>query len=440
VVFLNDRCVFNFSSLDELENKVKELQLDIPFSTNIDVLKEKIEINGKTINNRLAIHPMEGCDATLEGSPSELTERRYMRYTKGLAGLILFEATAVSESARANNRQLFLNADTFDDFAKLINMMKEESIKNSNQPPYLVLQLAHSGRFGENKVIAVHDKKLDKISKIERSHPIITDKELEELKESYVKTAELAKKAGFDAVDVKSCHRYLLSELLGARTREGKYGGNYENRTSFLKDVVKKIKDEIGIEVTVRLNISDFLHYPIGWGINEQGELDLTEPLKLISELQDTGVKLINITAGSPYINPHINRPADGEAKKYTPPEPPLIGVERLIKLSKEIQNNFTDLIVVGTGFSWFREYVTYVASGMVEKGYAKIIGLGRMAFAYPDFAKDIIEKGRLDKNKVCITCVRCAELKAHKKITGCVIRDKDIYLKPYLEILRENK
>ncbi|MFA6639442.1 MAG: hypothetical protein WCY40_04510 [Defluviitoga tunisiensis] len=437
---MNDRCVFNFSSLDELENKVKELQLDIPFSTNIDVLKEKIEINGKTINNRLAIHPMEGCDATLEGSPSELTERRYMRYTKGLAGLIWFEATAVSESARANNRQLFLNADTFDDFAKLINMMKEESIKNSNQPPYLVLQLAHSGRFGENKVIAVHDKKLDKISKIERSHPIITDKELEELKESYVKTAELAKKAGFDAVDVKSCHRYLLSELLGARTREGKYGGNYENRTSFLKDVVKKIKDEIGIEVTVRLNISDFLHYPIGWGINEQGELDLTEPLKLISELQDTGVKLINITAGSPYINPHINRPADGEAKKYTPPEPPLIGVERLIKLSKEIQNNFTDLIVVGTGFSWFREYVTYVASGMVEKGYAKIIGLGRMAFAYPDFAKDIIEKGRLDKNKVCITCVRCAELKAHKKITGCVIRDKDIYLKPYLEILRENK
>ena len=437
---MRDSYFFNFPSLEELENVVKELKLDIPFSTNIDLLKEKIEINGKSLNNRMAIHPMEGCDATLNGSPSELTERRYMRYTKGLAGLIWFEATAVSESARANNRQLFLNADTFDDFAKLINMMKEESIKNSNQPPYLVLQLAHSGRFGENKVIAVHDKKLDKISKIERSHPIITDKELEELKESYVKTAELAKKAGFDAVDVKSCHRYLLSELLGARTREGKYGGNYENRTSFLKDVVKKIKDEIGIEVTVRLNISDFLHYPIGWGINEQGELDLTEPLKLISELQDTGVKLINITAGSPYINPHINRPADGEAKKYTPPEPPLIGVERLIKLSKEIQNNFTDLIVVGTGFSWFREYVTYVASGMVEKGYAKIIGLGRMAFAYPDFAKDIIEKGRLDKNKVCITCVRCAELKAHKKITGCVIRDKDIYLKPYLEILRENK
>lgn len=437
---MRDSYFFNFPSLEELENVVKELKLDIPFSTNIDLLKEKIEINGKSLNNRMAIHPMEGCDATLNGSPSELTERRYMRYTKGLAGLIWFEATAVSESARANNQQLFLNTYTFDDFAKLVNMIKEIALKDNKHAPYLVLQLAHSGRFGENKVIAVHDEKLDKISKINFSYPVITDKELEELKQSYVNTAKLAKNAGFDAVDVKSCHRYLLSELLGARIREGEYGGDYENRTKFLKDVVNRIKDEVGIEVAVRLNISDFLHYPIGWGINEQGELDLAEPLKLIGELKERGVNLINITAGSPYINPHINRPADGESKKYTPPEPPLVGVERLIKLAKEVQSSITDLIVVGTGLSWLREFFPYVASGMVEKGYAKIIGLGRMAFAYPDFAKDIIEKNMLDKNKVCITCVRCAELKAHKKITGCVIRDKDVYLKPYMEMIREKK
>jgi len=437
---LSNKDIFNFSSLEDLENKVKKLNLDIPFSTNIDLLKEKIEINGRTINNRLAIHPMEGCDATSKGSPSELTERRYMRYTKGLAGLIWFEATAVSESARANNQQLFLNKYTFDDFANLVNMMKETSLKDNKQYPYLVLQLTHSGRFGENKVIAVHDEELDKISKIDFSHPIITDKELEELKESYIITAKLAKKAGFDAVDVKSCHRYLLSELLGARTREGKYGGDYENRTSFLKDVVERIEDEVGIEVAVRLNISDFLHYSVGWGVNEQGELDLAEPLKLIRELKDRKVKIINVTAGSPYINPHINRPADGEPKKYAPPEPPLLGVERLIKLTKEVQSNFEDLVVVGTGLSWFREYVPYVASGMVEKGYAKIIGLGRMAFAYPNFAKDIIESGILDRSKVCITCIRCAELKAHKKITGCAIRDREIYLKPYMEILRENR
>ncbi len=109
--------------------------------------------------------------------------------------------------------------------------------------------------------------------------------------------ARLAKQAGFDAVDVKSCHRYLLSELLGAREREDKFGGSYENRTRLIKEVVTKIKREVGIEVAIRLNISDFLEYPIGWGVNEKGEVDLSEPLKLVGELRYMGVILIIVTA-----------------------------------------------------------------------------------------------------------------------------------------------
>lgn len=428
---------FNFHSIKELEKAIEEMNLDIPFSRDFKVLSEDIDINGKKINNRLAIHPMEGCDSTKDGSPSELTERRYMRYIQGLAGLIWFEATAISEKARANNQQLFLNEDNLDNFARLIDNLKKESLKDSKQHPYLVLQLAHAGRFGENKEIVIHDKKLDSISYIDSKYPVISDNELEELKLSYINAAKLAKKAGFDAVDVKSCHRYLLSELLGARTREGKFGGSYENRTRFLKEVIDLINEEVGIDIAVRLNISDLIHYPISWGTNEKNEIDLSEPFKLIDELKNKNVKLINITAGSPYINAHVNRPADGEPKKCTPPEHPLIGVGRLIKFAKMVQERFNDIIVIGTGLSWFRQFFPYVAAGMVEKGYSKVIGLGRMAFAYPDFAKDIINKNGLDKNKVCITCVRCAELKAHKKITGCVIQDKEIYLKPYMEIIK---
>ncbi len=428
---------FNFNSIKELEKAIDEMNLDIPFSRDFKVLSEDIDINGKKINNRLAIHPMEGCDSTKDGSPSELTERRYMRYIQGLAGLIWFEATAISEKARANNQQLFLNEDNLDNFARLIDNLKKESLKDSKQHPYLVLQLAHAGRFGENKEIVIHDKKLDSISYIDSKYPVISDNELEELKLSYINAAKLAKKAGFDAVDVKSCHRYLLSELLGARTREGKFGGSYENRTRFLKEVIDLINEEVGIDIAVRLNISDLIHYPISWGTNEKNEIDLSEPFKLIDELKNKNVKLINITAGSPYINAHVNRPADGEPKKCTPPEHPLIGVGRLIKFAKMVQERFNDIIVIGTGLSWFRQFFPYVAAGMVEKGYSKVIGLGRMAFAYPDFAKDIINKNGLDKNKVCITCVRCAELKAHKKITGCVIQDKEIYLKPYMEIIK---
>jgi len=421
--------------MDELIADIEKFNLDIPFSHDLAPLREKIELNGKTIGNRLAIHPMEGCDSTLDGAPGELTTRRYMRYTKGKAGLIWFEATAINEKGRANDQQLFLNERTVGDFSLLINRMREEADEGGTPSPYLVLQLSHAGRFGDHKIIAIHDEKLDKLAKVEPSCPVISDRELEELESAYVNVARLAKQAGFDAVDVKSCHRYLLSELLGAREREDKFGGSYENRTRLIKEVVTKIKREVGIEVAIRLNISDFLEYPIGWGVNEKGEVDLSEPLKLVGELRDMGVRLINVTAGSPYINAYISRPADGEARKYTPPEYPLLGVERLIKLSREVQENFKDITVVATGLSWLREFAPYVASGMVEKGYAKIAGFGRMAFAYPDFAKDILHNKGMDKRKVCITCIRCAELKAHRKITGCVIRDSEIYLKPYRDI-----
>jgi len=432
---LDDNKRFRYSTMDELIADIEKFNLDIPFSHDLAPLREKIELNGKTIGNRLAIHPMEGCDSTPDGAPGELTTRRYMRYTKGKAGLIWFEATAINEKGRANDQQLFLNERTVGDFSLLINRMREEADEGGNPSPYLVLQLSHAGRFGDHKIIAIHDEKLDKLAKVEPSCPVISDRELEELESAYVNVARLAKQAGFDAVDVKSCHRYLLSELLGAREREDKFGGSYENRTRLIKEVVTKIKREVGIEVAIRLNISDFLEYPIGWGVNEKGEVDLSEPLKLVGELRDMGVRLINVTAGSPYINAYISRPADGEARKYTPPEYPLLGAERLIKLSREVQENFKDITVVATGLSWLREFAPYVASGMVEKGYAKIAGFGRMAFAYPDFAKDILHNKGMDKRKVCITCIRCAELKAHRKITGCVIRDSEIYLKPYRDI-----
>ncbi len=432
---MDDNKRFRYSTMDELIADIEKFNLDIPFSHDLAPLREKIELNGKTIGNRLAIHPMEGCDSTPDGAPGELTTRRYMRYTKGKAGLIWFEATAINEKGRANDQQLFLNERTVGDFSLLINRMREEADEGGTPSPYLVLQLSHAGRFGDHKIIAIHDEKLDKLAKVEPSCPVISDRELEELESAYMNVARLAKQAGFDAVDVKSCHRYLLSELLGAREREDKFGGSYENRTRLIKEVVTKIKREVGIEVAIRLNISDFLEYPIGWGVNEKGEVDLSEPLKLVGELRDMGVRLINVTAGSPYINAYISRPADGEARKYTPPEYPLLGVERLIKLSREVQENFKDITVVATGLSWLREFAPYVASGMVEKGYAKIAGFGRMAFAYPDFAKDILHNKGMDKRKVCITCIRCAELKAHRKITGCVIRDSEIYLKPYRDI-----
>ncbi|MFW5986373.1 MAG: NADH:flavin oxidoreductase, partial [Halanaerobiales bacterium] len=237
----------------------------------------------------------------------------------------------------------------------------------------------------------------------------------------------------------QACHRYLLSENLAAHTREGKYGGSYENRTRLMKNAVKKISREVDIDLAARLNIYDAIPYPYGWGGDRQGDEDLREPRKLVGELEELGVRLINITACTPYLWPHINRPYDRPGNiGYEPPEHPLIGVERLLRLARVTSQETMDCKVVGTGFSYLRQFGPYVAAAVIEKGWSDLIGFGRQAFAYPDFARDILTDGGLKRNKVCVTCSKCAELKAGKKHSGCVIRDSEVYLPIYQQLLEE--
>ena len=196
---------------------------------------------------------------------------------------------------------------------------------------------------------------------------------------------------------------------------------------------------KVGIDVVVRLNLYDAIPYPYGWGSDERGEFDPSEPLKLVEELDGMGVKMLNVTAGTPYISPHINRPYD-EDGRYHPPEHPLIGVARLLNLSRKVTEKVRKTLVVGTGFSWLREFAAYVAAGAVKDGWCHLVGFGRQAFANPNFAREILENGKLSRERLCITCNRCAELKAVKMNCGCVVRDSKVYgpiYRKYLSLMR---
>ncbi|TDP88857.1 2,4-dienoyl-CoA reductase-like NADH-dependent reductase (Old Yellow Enzyme family) [Halanaerobium saccharolyticum] len=423
---------FNYSSLKELKADLKELDFELPLSENTKILNEELKINNRLIPNRIAIHPMEGADAEADGTPSELTKRRYKRFANGGAGLIWLEAIAVDKAGRANKSQLYLKQENLAQFKDLIKLIKTES----EVDPYTVAQLTHSGRFGENNIIAFNDQELDPVSIAENDFHIITDEELDQLQLDYLKAAELAAEAGFDAVDIKSCHRYLLSSLLAAYDRKGKYGGTYENRTRFLKETIMKVKNKVDIDLAVRLNIYDAI--PGGWATDQDGNPDLAEAAKLLKELEELGVKLINVTASTPYLKPHVNRPYDNGG--YQPPEHPLLGVKRLLELTKFTKENLNQTLVIGTGFSWLRQYGANAAAGMVAADWTDLAGFGRQAFAYPDFARDIIQKGKMDSTKVCISCSKCAELKAAKKKAGCVIRDREIYLPIYRELQQEKE
>lgn len=423
---------FNYSSLKELKADLKELDFELPLSENTKILNEELKLNNYRIPNRIAIHPMEGADAEADGTPSELTKRRYKRFSNGGAGLIWLEAIAVDKAGRANKSQLYLKEDNLTAFKELIKLINDES----EVDPYTVAQLTHSGRFGDNNIIAFNDQNLDPVSIAENDFHIITDAELDQLQLDYLKAAELAAEAGFNAVDIKSCHRYLLSSLLAAYDRKGKYGGNYKNRTRFLRETITKVKNKVDIDLAVRLNIYDAI--PGGWATDQDGNPDLEEAAKLLKELEELGVKLINVTASTPYLKPHVNRPYDNGG--YQPPEHPLLGVKRLLELTKFTKENLNNTLVIGTGFSWLRHFGAYAAAGMVKEKWTDLAGFGRQAFAYPDFADDIFENGEMDSTKVCISCSKCAELKAAKKKAGCVIRDRKIYLPIYRELQREKE
>jgi NADPH-dependent glutamate synthase beta subunit-like oxidoreductase/2,4-dienoyl-CoA reductase-like NADH-dependent reductase (Old Yellow Enzyme family) len=430
---------FSYRSLDELKRAISRRGHDLPTSDDFSVLGEPVRWGRLTIPNRLAVQPMEGCDATTEGSPTALTVRRYRRFAAGGAGLVWWEACAVVPEGRANPHQLYLhdaNADAFADALQAAHAAAEAAV---GRRCVCVLQLTHSGRYSRPDghaapVIAHHSPVLDPRHSLPRDYPLISDEELDALQEAFVSSARLAAEVGFDAVDIKACHRYLLSELLASFTREGsRYGGVFENRTRMLRETAARVRDALGdrLEVTSRLNVHDGIAYPYGWGAGRDGgrAIDLAEPLRLVGELAADGMSLLNVTAGNPYFNPHVNRPADWAVAHWPdPPEHPLDGVSRLADLAREVQQSQGEVAVVSSGLSWLRQYVPYFAAGAVRAGWAQVVGLGRGALAYPDFAKDILDGRGMDRHKVCIACSSCTQIMRDGGRSGCAVRDAEVY------------
>ncbi len=442
---------FQLRRVEDLKELRSRLGVDIDAVEDVSILSEPVQAGGLVIPNSLAVHPMEGCDGDSDGRPGKLTVRRYERFAAGGAGLIWAEATAVVPEARANPRQLWLNEKSKDSFAAMAKRMREVAAESMGPEhrPVIVMQLTHSGRYSKPKgiaqpMIAQRDPYRDPLvpqqepdpnrkSKIPDDWPVVTDDYLDGLVDAYVEAARIAFEAGFDAVDVKSCHGYLINELLACHSRKGKYGGSFENRARFVLDVVDKIHQELGEDkaVVTRLGVYDAIPYPYGWGVakDDYSRPDLTEPKKLIGLLRQQGVKLINVTVANPYYNPHVGRPFNETVVGgYEEPEHPLAGVARLINVAGQIQKEFGDIAIVGTGYSWLRTLFANVAAANKANGLVSLAGAGRMAFAYPDFAKDILTKGRMYPEKVCVSCSACTQIMRDGGMAGCVVRDNEVY------------
>jgi len=458
---MNIRRLASIKTTDEFKSYLRENNITLPVSESAPreksaALNRPYQFESKTIGNRFCILPMEGWDATADGHPTDLVRRRWSNFGRSGAKLIWGgEAAAVRMDGRANPHQLLINEDTQADIADLRQLLVATHKENyGNTDDLLVgLQLTHSGRFScphDSKIrepsILYHHPLLDKKFGIPSDSAVMTDDEISRLELDYIKAAELAQKAGFDFVDVKHCHGYLGHEFLSAVERPGRFGGSFENRTRFLSDVVRGIRSKTpGISVGVRLSAFDFIpfqkgengkgepvkydhdHYPYAFGGDGTGTgIDLTEPILFLKKLLALGVRLVCITAGSPYYVPHIQRPAlFPPSDAYQPPEDPLAGVARLISATSALKRAVPEMTVVGSGYSYLQEWLPNVAEAVIANGDADFIGYGRMVLSYPDFAADVLNGRALKKNRICRTFSDCTTAPRMGLVSGCFPLDE---------------
>lgn len=411
----------------------------------------------KTLANRFAILPMEGWDGTADGHPSDLTRRRWQRFGSSGAKLIWGgEAVAVRHDGRANARQLVINDDTAGSLASLRRELEEAHAERFGAADDLLigLQLTHSGRFCRpnsaqlEPVVLYRHPILDAKFLLEDDSRVMTDDDIERLIEDFGRAAILAQQAGYDFVDIKHCHGYLGHEFLSAVDRPGRYGGSFDNRTRFLRETVAQVRSMApGLDIGVRLSAVDWVpfrpgpdrlgeptpftgsRYPYAFGGDGSGiGCNLDEPARFLALLRDLDIQLACITAGSPYYNFHIQRPAifppsDG----YLLPEDPLVGVARQIKITAKLKAAFPELTIVGSGYSYLQDWLPNVAQAAVREGMTDFVGLGRMALSYPDLPADLLAGRPMQRKRICRTFSDCTTAPRNGMVSGCYPLD-DFY------------
>ena len=430
-----------------------------------------LEADGLRAGNRFCILPMEGWDGSPSGEPTELTERRWRHFGASGAKLIWgSEAAAVRHDGRANPRQLVIGEPTWPALARLREALvathEERHGKGAADDLVVGLQITHSGRYSKpnewdrsEPLAAWHHPFLDR--RFPDGVRILCDEELDRLVDDFVRAAVFARRAGFAFVDVKHCHGYLGHELLSARDREGRYGGPFENRTRFLREVIAGIRAEApGLRVGVRFSVFDVVpyskdalgrgipegdpaSYAHGFGVLHDSDVGdaLSDARELLGLLETLGVRWVCTSAGSPYYSPHVQRPAlfppsDG----YLPPEDPLCGVARQIEATAQLKAAFPGLVFVGSAYSYLQEWLPHVGQRALGDGRVDSVGLGRMVLSYPELPADVLAGRPLDRKRICRTFSDCTTGPRMGLPSGCYPLDSFYGKRPEAAQLKEIK
>ena len=243
-------------------------------------------------------------------------------------------------------------------------------------------------------------------------NPTIVVQLASEQSDAILHAAKFAAEAGFDGVDIQ-CSRDMLPEVLAR--------------------VCERAPDLL---LATRLCAYEAVRGGFGVSADDYRKLDPAEPIRFVQRLRASGLALLNVTAASPSLR-GAARGVRGRSDSENPDEHPLMTIERQMILARTLREAVPDLPVVGSGFSWLRQFVPQVAAGALRDGMFDFLGMGRGALAHPSAPTEIISHGRMDAGFACMLCFACSQLHDEGEIVGCVLRDPEVYGPVYRQMRR---
>ncbi len=245
---------------------------------------------GAILKNRLVKSAMTERISNKNYEPIEGHERLYADWADTGAGLLITGNVVIDRKHMESAGNVVFNDERM--LPKLKSWAKSAT-KNGN---HCWVQISHSGRqtnrFATGAPLAPSAVQLKKMGLFARPKAI-SETQINQVIEGFVKAAELAKHAGFTGVQIHAAHGYLLSQFLSPNTnlREDQWGGSLQNRSRLLLTIVKEVREAVGdsFPIAVKLNSADF----------QRGGFTEEESIEVVKLLDKAGIDLLEISGGT---------------------------------------------------------------------------------------------------------------------------------------------